>query len=89
MKARLVTAAHSGGEPAGLFFNHGFEDNKSLEYYKGFDIEFETENSKTEFVSTWGDVIEYRRKERVKIEKVRERMGKETFTGKAAISIKF
>lgn len=89
VKARLVTAAHSGGEPAGLFFNHGFEDNKSLEYYKGFDIEFETENSKTEFVSTWGDVIEYRRKERVKIEKVRERMGKETFTGKAAISIKF
>ncbi|KAJ2907217.1 hypothetical protein MKZ38_006511 [Zalerion maritima] len=80
--ARIVSAADQPGLP---FHNTTVDNSQKYESYKNLDIEFETEDTKKEFVSVWSEVVEFRRKQRARIEKIQEEMGKQTFTGKQAI----
>ena len=73
-------------EQAGLpFHDAAVEKSEKYECYKSFDIEFETKVTKAEFVSMWDEVVEFRRKERARIDRIQEEMARQTFTGKQAI----
>ena len=80
--ARLLPPGAQGGLPS---HDAMVEKSEKYECYKSFDIEFETKDSKAEFLSVWDEVMEFRRKERARIDRIQEEMAKQTFTGKQAI----
>ncbi|TPX12100.1 uncharacterized protein E0L32_007215 [Thyridium curvatum] len=87
--AQLEGRTHS--EPVGLAI-HGETYNPDVEEtfssYKTFEIEFESSPSQVNFLQAWREVLDERRKQRKRLERIQDDMKKEVFSSRDALSVR-